>query len=265
MMKKLLGGLATLLLAMGLTTATAFGSQTADIDGVYRVGENDQGVLVSDNYFSTNPSWEDRWPSDFVITINNGSLTYSFTSSGTLQQETLSYNWKDQDRVSFTLNSMGKTGEMSFNVNGNLIFNGALNYYDQSANQHYWLELRGLSKEEGKIPDPQTLTTSFGIPVTTESGQYQMYISGFITADLIYGENILTDQQIKNQQISVHVKNNTTNEYRVMTASTIEGMKIWVGEDGWARISLNGRVQTSQGTLERYEAGTADLTFQWIN
>lgn len=269
MKQQLLRWITAAFFILGISACPVYASQTADIDGTYRATGEPNEIYASETFFWEGATQEDRYLTDFTIIINDGAIEVKFEAGGTYYQTTGRHSGSSYDNHSFILDYMYNNCQLSFNVDGNRIHNGILNYYDQAQNKQYWIEISNMIKEEGSTEpeDPvyRSLETSFMLPVNTSSGQYQMYISGFITQDLIVGSNELTETQFKSQNISIHVKNTVTGEYRVMTSNTIEGMTIDVGDDGWARISFTGRVQTSGGTLERYDAATGDLAYTWLN
>lgn len=192
---------------------------------------------------------------DAVVTIKNGTVKFEFVENNVF------YSFTADEYRTFGLNT---TWEAPF-----LMLYGKPKediylhriYFWESPQGDSYIELilrdqnsnqKGYGGIFTKAVEPQSLETSFMQKVTTDSGQYEMYISGFLNATVVNGENVLTADDIKSQSISIHVKNTKTGETRVMTQSTIEGLTLNVSDGSITSITLNGRVQTSKGTLERY-------------
>ena len=100
--------------------------------------------------------------------------------------------------------------------------------------------------------DPITVSTMFTGEVVSNTGQYDLAIAGHFTGELLPGENVLTLAEIQANTISIVAHNNNTGTNRVMTQTTIEEMTVTVSGGRITSIYIVGRVQTPDGTLDRY-------------
>jgi len=100
--------------------------------------------------------------------------------------------------------------------------------------------------------DPSTVSTMFTGEVVSNTGQYDLAIAGHFTGELLPGENVLTLAEIQANTISIVAHNNNTGTNRVMTQTTIEEMTVTVSGGRITSIYIVGRVQTPDGTLDRY-------------
>ncbi|MFV0401948.1 MAG: hypothetical protein ACK5LX_15210 [Oscillospiraceae bacterium] len=108
-----------------------------------------------------------------------------------------------------------------------------------------------LSKVE-ESTDPVDVIQPFTGTATSNTGQYEIAIAGFLDMELMPGDNVLTLSEIQSNTIAVVAYNNNNGAKRTMTQTTIEEMTVTVSGGQVTQIYLMGRVQTSPGTLDRY-------------
>lgn len=129
---------------------------------------------------------------------------------------------------------------------------GWLYYSDADGDYTFFIEtvFDEFVWDDGGLYEIGTMFTGTGVSIT---GQYDLAFAGYLDLSLSYGENVLPLADIHRQTISIVAHNNNNGVNRAMQSSTIEEMTVYVsgGRARWVRIL--GRVQTTGGTLDRYD------------
>lgn len=103
-------------------------------------------------------------------------------------------------------------------------------------------------------PTPFLFDEAIAGMAISDTGEYSLSIGGFLEATVSEGSNVLTNQQIGEQFLTINAKNLKTGEKRVLYQNTVEGITITVQNGAVTEIRLRGRVQTTNGAFDRYTA-----------